>query len=124
MSVSFQLRDAPDNLWNPASGVGRTYLGVARLIEAENPEFPALDTWLSVWTSDDYWIDPAGLAGWLRVVLDSSVVGHTQYLRLTRGFLEISLGMLFRAGGDIEAANSDQAELIAVGRELARTLVR
>ncbi|MFC0547593.1 DUF6086 family protein [Kutzneria chonburiensis] len=124
MSVSFQLRDAPGKLWNPASGVGRTYLGVARLIEAENPEFPALDTWLSVWTSDDFWIDPAGLAVWLRAVLDSSVVGHTQYFRLTRGFLEISLGMLFRAGGDMEAVNSDQAELIAAGRELERSMVR
>jgi hypothetical protein len=124
MSVSFQLRDAPDNLWNPAGGVGRTYLGVGRLIEAENPEFPALDTWLSVWTSDDYWVDPAGLAGYLRVVLDSSVVRHTQYLALTRGFLEISLGMLFRAGQDLEAADPEQAELIAVGRELARTMVR
>lgn len=124
MSVSFQLRDAPGKLWNPASGVGRTYLGVARLIEAENPEFPALDSWLSVWTSDDFWIDPAGLAEWLRAVLDSSVLGHTQYFRLTRGFLEISLGMLFRAGGDMAAADSDQAELIAVGRELARSMVR
>ena len=124
MSVSFQIRDAPDNLWNPASRVGRTYLGVGRLIEAENPEFPALDTWLSVWTSDDYWIDPAGLAEWLRAVLDSSVVRHTQYLDLTRGFLEISLGMLFRAGGDMVAADADQAELVAAGRELARTLVR
>ena len=124
MSVSFQLRDASDKLWNPASGVGRTYLGVARLIEAEKSDLPALDTWLNVWTSDDFYVDPIGLAVWLRAVLDSSVVEHTQYFRLTRGFLEISLGMLFRAGGDMEAVNAEQAEVIAVGRELARTLVR
>jgi hypothetical protein len=124
MSVSFQLRDAPDKLWNPSNGPGRAYLGVARLIEAENPEFPALDTWLGVWTSDDFYIDPVPFAGWLRTVLDSSVVRHTQYFALARGFLEISLGMLFRTGHDIEARNPDQAELVAAGRELARSMVR
>jgi hypothetical protein len=124
MSHSFQLQGATENLWNPASAIGRTYLGVAELVAAENPTFPALETWLAEWTSDDYFIDPVGLAAYLRTVLDSSVVANPGYRALTRGFLEISLAMLFRAGGDIEAADADQAELIEVGRELARTMVR
>ncbi|WP_027941981.1 DUF6086 family protein [Amycolatopsis taiwanensis] len=69
-------------------------------------------------------IDPAGMEVFVRAALDSPVVRNSGYLRLARGFLGISLAMLFRAGVDIEPVNHEQAELVAAGREPARIMVR
>jgi Family of unknown function (DUF6086) len=127
MSYSFQLRNAPDMLWNPGTPTGRTYVGIAKVITAD-PRFPDLGTWLTECTPggtpDDYFIDPQGLALFLRAVLDSSVVDNESHRALARGFLEYSLAMLLRAGGDVEPANSEQAELIEAARDLAQTMVR
>jgi hypothetical protein len=124
MSQSFKVKGLPGLVWSPANGIGTTYAGIAKLIADENPDFPDLDTWLTEWTSDDYFVDPEGMAIFLQAALNSPVVKNSGYLRLARGFLEISLAMLFRAGVDIEPANSQQAELVEVGRQLARTMVR
>lgn len=127
MSYSFKLRNASGFLWNPSNGPGRTYVGIAKVISADL-KFPDLETWLNEQapggTPEDYYVDPEGLAVFLRAVLSSSVVDNESYLALARGFLEYSLAMLFRAGVNLEPANAEQAELVEVGHQLARTMVR
>ena len=123
MSYSFQVDVGSPILWNPSNGPGRAYVGIAKVVAAD-PAVPDLSTWLAEWTPNDHLVDPTGLAAFLRAVLDSSIVGNAGYLGLARGFIEQSLALLFAAGGDIEAADAEQAELIEAGRELARTMVR
>ncbi|WP_221216833.1 DUF6086 family protein [Amycolatopsis bartoniae] len=116
------------NLWNPGNKTGRTYVGMARLIFAQNPDFPDPDSWIVEQspggTPDDHYVDPEGLASFIRAALDSAVVRNGGYLRIARGFLEISIAMLFRAGVEVEAVTPVEVELVEAGRELARTMVR
>jgi hypothetical protein len=123
MSYTFQLSAESPVLWWPSNREGRLYVGIAKVVAAE-PDIPDLDTWLTEWTPDDHFVDPAGLKVFLEAALAKIAHKYAARPELIWAFLAQSVALLIAAGGSIEATTEDHAELIAAAQERARVMVR
>ncbi|MBB1160167.1 MULTISPECIES: DUF6086 family protein [Amycolatopsis] len=107
MSYIFDVGD--ETVWSPALRVGRLFVSMAETL-AVNFDIDLRTAGFTATASDFCSVDPPRLALFVRAMLDSSVLTHSEYRELARGFLGICLAMLEWSGRPAEDVPPDLAE--------------
>ncbi|MGW7537280.1 DUF6086 family protein [Amycolatopsis sp. NPDC054798] len=107
MSYLFEVGD--ETVWSPALRVGRLFVSMAETL-AVNFDIDLGTAGFRAIASDYCSVDPPRLALFVRAMLDGSVMRHSEYRELARGFIGICLAMLEWSGLPVEDVPPDLAE--------------
>ncbi|MEV6877764.1 DUF6086 family protein [Amycolatopsis sp. NPDC051128] len=108
-------------VWSPALRIGQLFMSMAgTLADNAGVDLPAAG--FTMMASDYYYVDPPALAGFVRTLLAGSVVTHSVYKELARGFVVACLVLLERAGVSMEPSDEAQRDLFDARAALAASM--